>query len=86
MPRVNPVMLLIARVVGLFAVVGVIHGVIMALSGFSGHYGAYPRDELIMKSLLVGVGIAALNIFVGGVFWRLFGTKRIEKCDHCSAE
>jgi len=82
-PRVNRSMLYIARVVGVVAIAGVFHGIVIALSGFGGHYGAYPGDELIVKSLLVGIGVVSVNVAVAALVWRAFGSKRVFKCSRC---
>ena len=65
------------------AAVGATHGIVIALSGFGGHYGAYPAGQLISHSLLVGGGVVVFNLILALTAWRFLGKKRVLVCPAC---
>lgn len=81
--RINPLSTFVARILGIVAILGVVHGITIALSGFGGHYGAYPRGQLITHSLFVGTGVVAVNLCIGLLGWRLLGKKGVLLCPTC---
>ena len=72
-----------ARLIGFFGFAGAVYGLIVALSGFDGHYGAYPKDQLIVRSLLVGLAIIAVSVGLGLLSWYLLEEKSVTHCDWC---
>ena len=82
-PRCGPLLRLAARLLGVVAFSGALCGILVALSGFSDHYGAYPEDVLLGRSLLVGCGMLALSIGVGVGCLFLLEQRAVVCCDRC---
>ena len=82
-PRYGPMLRLTARLAGVIAFAGVVWGLVIATSGFLGHYGAYPDGLLVRRSLLVGCALMGGAIVVGLGCLHLLEPRRVIRCDRC---